>query len=66
MYKLNEQSHNMNKLDENLSESLNISKQGVTTPVIFNKKKNKTVYKPLQHVTNDIGITRHQPPAAQE
>lgn len=73
MHKLEEKSLNIKKLDENLSEPLNISEKAVnsasqcyTTPLIFNKKKNKTVYKPLHHVINDIGTTRHYPPAAQE
>nr|AOX21804.1 ribosomal protein S3 [Ceratocystis autographa] len=36
------------------------------TPLIFNKKINKLIFKPLQYITNDTGLTRHYPPGAQE
>jgi hypothetical protein len=36
------------------------------TPVLFNKKNNKTLVKNLTHALNDTGKTRHYTPAAQE
>jgi len=36
------------------------------TPVIFNKKRNKLVFKPLEYISNDTGLMRHYPPGAQE
>jgi Mitochondrial ribosomal protein (VAR1) len=36
------------------------------SPVIFKKKKNKVIYKPLEYVVNDMGKMRHFPPGAQE
>ena len=36
------------------------------TPVIFKKKLNKLIFKPLEYVTNDTGLMRHYPPGAQE
>jgi phosphopentomutase len=36
-------------------------------PVLFNKKSQKTsIIKPLTHINNDTGKTRHYTPAAQE
>jgi hypothetical protein len=43
-----------------------VTSPSFTSPLIFNRKKNKAIYKPLQYVINDTGITRHYPPAAQE
>ena len=36
------------------------------TPLIFNKKRNKLIFKPLQYISNDTGLMRHYPPGAQE
>jgi hypothetical protein len=36
------------------------------TPVIFKKKINKLIFKPLQYISNDTGLMRHYPPGAQE
>jgi hypothetical protein len=36
------------------------------TPLLFNKKSNKRVIKPLIYIKTDTGITRHFTPAAQE
>lgn len=38
----------------------------INTPLIFKKKENKSLIKPLDYVLNDTGQTRHYPPAAQE
>ena len=35
-------------------------------PKIFIKKKNKITIKFLKYINNDMGKTRHYPPAAQE
>ena len=48
-----------NKIMENYDSSDNLS-------VIFNKKTKKAVIKDLVHITNDMGVTRHYTPAAQE
>jgi hypothetical protein len=36
------------------------------TPMIFNKKLNKSNIKRLEFISSDTGIIRHFPPAAQE
>jgi len=36
------------------------------SPVLFNKKMKKLVFKPLKHIYSDTGKTRHYTPAAQE
>ena len=36
------------------------------TPLIFNKKKKRSLINSLDYVQNDVGQTRHYPPAAQE
>jgi hypothetical protein len=58
-------------MNKNLKlDNLDIEKNDVTStftsPILFNKKKNKAVYKSLDYVLNDTGMTRHYPPAAQE
>jgi len=37
-----------------------------TTPVIFNKKLNKSNIQKLNYIYNDTGRVKHFPPAAQE
>ena len=48
--------------------ALNIEKeiQDKNTPIIFNKKINKSNLKTLDFISSDTGIVRHFPPAAQE
>jgi len=36
------------------------------TPLIFKKKQKRSLIKSLDYIQNDIGQTRHYPPAAQE
>jgi len=36
------------------------------TPLIFNKKQKRSLIKSLDYIQNDVGQTRHYPPAAQE
>jgi hypothetical protein len=36
------------------------------TSVLFNKKSNKKISKPLTYIKSDTGMTRHFTPAAQE
>jgi len=38
----------------------------ITMPLVFKKKKNKSLIKPLKYIHSDTGKTRHYPPAAQE
>ena len=35
-------------------------------PLIFKKKQKRSLIKSLDYVQNDVGQTRHYPPAAQE
>jgi hypothetical protein len=58
--------HTINEPDNNSSLNIIDSPLFSNTPIIFKKKINKVVYKPLQYVFNDTGITRHYPPGAQE
>jgi hypothetical protein len=51
------------KPDLNLSPEKNFEK---STPVIFNKKLNKSSIKELEFISSDTGIARHYTPAAQE
>ena len=48
-------------LNLNTIKNLNYS-----TPVIFNKKLNKTKIKNLEYIYGDTGEAKHFPPAAQE
>lgn len=45
------------------NDSLIISRN---TPLIFNKKQKRSLIKSLDYIQNDVGQTRHYPPAAQE
>lgn len=51
-------------LYDNIDSSL--ASHTYNTPLIFNKKKNKVIFKPLQYISNDTGLMRHYPPGAQE
>jgi hypothetical protein len=48
------------------SPFVNLELNTTKTPLVFEKKKNKSLIKPLKHIKNDTGKTRHYPPAAQE
>jgi hypothetical protein len=55
------------KLNISLNNRENIDSYIINnTPIIFNKKKNKLLFKSLQYISNDTGLTRHYPPGAQE
>jgi hypothetical protein len=54
------------KLNTPLDRSENLDSSIYNTPVIFNKKIKKLIFKPLQYISNDTGVTRHYPPGAQE
>ena len=43
-----------------------ITKNIIATPLIFKKKVNKSLIKPLQYINSDTGKMKHYPPAAQE
>jgi hypothetical protein len=51
----------MENLNTNLSKEFNIK-----TPVIFNKKLNKSNFKKLDYIYTDSGKIKHYTPAAQE
>ena len=51
----------MENLNTNLSKEFNIN-----TPVIFNKKLNKSNLKKLDYIYTDSGKIKHYTPAAQE
>jgi len=38
----------------------------INTPLIFKKKQKRSLIKSLDYIQNDVGQTRHYPPAAQE
>lgn len=51
---------------ESLNFKLKSKTINSTTPVIFDKKLNKSVIKKLDYIYNDTGRIKHFPPAAQE
>jgi hypothetical protein len=54
---------NQKKSDLSLNTIKNLN---YSTPVIFNKKLNKTKIKNLEYIYDDTGKAKHFPPAAQE
>lgn len=53
---------------KNLKLNITLKKNSplINSPLIFKKKINKVVYKPLEYLFNDMGKMRHFPPGAQE
>jgi hypothetical protein len=45
---------------------LTFKQEKITTPLVFEKKKSKSVIKTLKYINSDTGKTRHYPAASQE
>jgi hypothetical protein len=55
----------MNKIKLPVNQDKNIILEN-NTPILFNKKSNKIITKPLTYIKSDTGKMRHFTPAAQE